>query len=291
MQSFGNPSTDSLNDPTKGFAFLVPSDFAGIPGNANCATANTTPTACVAFENAALALLSNPRSALDPALLTRVFWINDGGSFNKGWFNSEGIDWNFSYDTEIGDLGAFNVGVVGTYYLNRIGQNTTETPYDQLFNVNINTGLTNQSLGVESRPRLKYRARLGWASGPWTVTGFMDYESHFFHTQNAPPNVNNQCAVAGSSVPGGTLACAITGYTNIEPPWYSFDLSIGYDTGDDPANNYLKHIGIQLVVQNIMDKHADFMYRIGTGGGNPAAFDILRANQGRQISLIVTKTW
>ena len=56
-------------------------------------------------------------------------------------------------------------------------------------------------------------------------------------------------------------------------------------------NNYLKHIGIQLVVQNIMDKHPPFEYRIGTGGGNPTAFDISKSDQGRTFGLILTKTW
>ena len=39
-----------------------------------------------------------------------------------------------------------------------------------------------EQLGVESRPRFKYRTRLGWSDGTWSVTGFMNYESHFFHT-------------------------------------------------------------------------------------------------------------
>jgi hypothetical protein len=145
--------------------------------------------------------------------------------------------------------------------------------------------------GVESLPRLRYRARLGWSNGPWSVTGFMDYQSHFFHTQNAPPNVNFQCVAAGGTVGGGTFPCLITNYTNIEPSYYTFDLSVGYDTGDDPANTYLKHLGIQLVVQNLMNRHPAFEYRIGTGAGNPAAFDISKNDSGRTIGLILTKTW
>ena len=72
---------------------------------------------------------------------------------------------------------------------------------------------------------------------------------------------------------------------------YTFDLSAGYDTGDDPANDYLKHIGVQLVVQNVANKVPAFQYRISTGGGNPATFDILKNYGGRTISVIVTKTW
>ena len=88
-----------------------------------------------------------------------------------------------------------------------------------------------------------------------------------------------------------SLPCAISNYTNIEPSWLTFDLSMGYDTGDVPVNDYLKHIGIQVVINNIMDKHPAFEYRTGTGGGNPAAMDILKPDNGRQISLILTKTW
>jgi hypothetical protein len=129
----------------------------------------------------------------------------------------------------------------------------------------------------------------------------MDYQAHYFHTQASPPNVNNSCTVAGGTQPvtrdssGNALTtpqpCLVTGYSNIQAPWTTFDLSLGYDTGDDPANDYLKHLGIQVVVSNILDKHPGFQYRIGTGGGNPAAMDILKPDNGRTISLILTKTW
>src|SRR6185503_19298046 len=148
---------------------------------------------------------------------------------------------------------------------------------------------------VESLPRFRYRARLGWSKGPWSVTGFMDYNSHFFHTQAAPPDVNgNFCASNGgldAAGAGGTYPCAISGYSNIVPSWYSFDLSIGYDTLDRPANQYLRNIGVQLVIQNLMDRHPAYAYRIGTGGGQPCTCDILKSNVGRQISLILTKQW
>ena len=99
------------------------------------------------------------------------------------------------------------------------------------------------------------------------------------------------CTDPGGTVGGGTLPCLINNYSNIEAPFYTFDLSLGYDTGDLPANNFLKHIGIQLVVQDLLDKHPPFEYRISTGGGNPAAFDILKDLAGRTYSLILTKTW
>jgi hypothetical protein len=33
----------------------------------------------------------------------------------------------------------------------------------------------------------------------------MDYQSHFYQTQNAPPNVNFQCTTAGGTIGGGSL--------------------------------------------------------------------------------------
>jgi hypothetical protein len=40
-----------------------------------------------------------------------------------------------------------------------------------------------------------------------------------------------------------------------------------------------------------MDKHPPFEYRISTGAGNPATFDISKSDTGRTIGLILTKTW
>jgi len=80
---------------------------------------------------------------------------------------------------------------------------------------------------------MRYRARLvgatvlGRLPASWTT-------SAFFHTQNAPPNANFQCLVAGGTVGGGTFPCLISNYNNIEPSYYTFDLSIGYDTGVIP---------------------------------------------------------
>ena len=45
------------------------------------------------------------------------------------------------------------------------------------------------------------------------------------------------------------------------------------------------------MVQNIFDKHPAYEYRTSTGGGNPAAYDILKSDIGRTVSLILTKTW
>ena len=297
LQGFTNPNTKSFADPGLGFSIIVPTDLAkrGIDV-AGCSN-NNTPTTCVEFESMVKGMLANPRNPVPPAVATSVLWINDGGIFNAGYTKLSGIDWNVSYDFDAGDYGAFNTGITGTYYLHRWESNFNDPfdpeaaiPSDQFHTILGDVGGIQQN-GVESLPRMQYRARLGWSNGPWSVTGFMNYTSHFYHTQNAPPNVNFQCIATGGTVGGGSFPCAINNYTNIEPSFYTFDMSLGYDTGDDPANNYLKHIGVQLVVQNIMNRQPAFEYRLSSNGGNPAAFDILKGLQGRMISLILTKTW
>jgi hypothetical protein len=139
---------------------------------------------------------------------------------------------------------------------------------------------------------LKYRARLGWSDGTWSVTGFMDYEQHFFHIQGAPPNVNFGCITPGGTI-GGLPAynnpCWVTDYTNIQPSFYTFDLSVGYNTADRPASDYLRNVSVQLVVQNLMDKDSPYQYRITTGGGNPCACDIIKSLFGRTISIRLQK--
>jgi hypothetical protein len=144
---------------------------------------------------------------------------------------------------------------------------------------------------VSPRPRSIYRARLGWSNGPWEATLFANYSGHFYHTQTAPPNVNNQCLVSGGTVGGGTFPCAIDNYNNVVPSYYTFDMSIGYDTGDLPANEYLRNVSVQLTVDNLFNRTPPFEYRISTGGGNPSAFDILKNIYGRIIGVRVTKTW
>jgi iron complex outermembrane receptor protein len=300
LQSFGNPSSNSFNDPDLGqFAFLVPTDFANnpnLPGYEFC-TSNLLPTTCAPFQNAVQGLLNNPRNTVDPQAKTLIYWINDGGTFNKGYIKIDGIDFSASYDWDWGNIGAFNVGVVGTYYLHR-WENPLGIPglEQDMFHTVLNLGQVNEVQGVESLPRLRYRARVGWSNGPWSLTGFMNHQGHFFHTQTAPPNVNgNFCANTPTGLDangqGGTFPCPIQDYTNIVPSYYTFDLSLGYNTLDAPANEYLRNIGVQLVVQNLTDRRSAYAYRIATGGGNPCTCDILNSIQGRTISLILTKEW
>jgi outer membrane receptor protein involved in Fe transport len=294
LRNFGNPGTARFNDASVGFAYLTPEDIRDPITNAQlCAEQNATPWACAPFQEVVAKVLGHPEQEVPATLQTLVYWINDGGTMNVGWQRTVGIDWQASYDWEWDNLGAFTAGITGTYYLSQESQ-VPGGVVDDFYHATLNTLNGVEQVGVESRPRLKYRARLGWSDGTWSVTGFMDYEQHFFHTQPAPPNVNFACITPGGTVGGApayTNPCWVSDYTNIQPAYYSFDLSLGYSTGDRPANEYLRNVSVQLVVQNIMDKSSPYEYRIATGGGNPCACDIIKSLFGRVISLRLQKTF
>jgi outer membrane receptor protein involved in Fe transport len=304
LQNFGGGgfSDTFFNDPTLPFAFPSPQDLVDGSGNRLCPDlpnskvssipipANLVPYACPEWVQGVTGIMSNPKNTIQSAATTLVYFINDGATFNVGWVKLDGIDWQFSYDWDMGNIGAFNVGAIGTYYLHQYRDTQPGTPLSEITDTfHTTTGSSNaEAEGVTTTPRMVYRARLGWTNGPWNATLFMDYKSHYYNNQGSPPNVNNTCVSPGSGTGGGTFPCFQNGYTNLQPNFISFDLSLGYDTGDDPANDYLKHIGLQVVVQNVLDKHPAYTYTLNPfacacGGAVPAF--------GRMTSLIITKTW
>ena len=279
-------SSSALADPTRRFHFIVPSDL-GCP-----ASANANPTTCAPFQTMVRAALLDPNTDSDISQLDKVYWLNDSGTTNSGFIHVEGIDFNASYDWDMGDIGAWNVGVTGTYYLHWFNQSVAGGPITDNYHQNLNAIGGVAQDGVETLPRLNYRARVGWSEGPYTATLFYNYSSHYFETRvGVPPNVNNQCTSSGGSVGGGTFPCAITGYTNIEPSFSTFDLSLGYDTGDIPENDYLKDITIQLTVQNLMGIHSPFEYGPTSVTRNPAGYDRNRPDIGRVVGLTLLKKW
>ena len=146
--------------------------------------------------------------------------------------------------------------------------------------------------GVETLPRLNYRARVGWSNGPLSATVFWNHQDHYyeFRTSN-PPNVNFQCTSPGGTLGGGSMPCAISNFSYIQPAWDTIDLSLGYNTGDTPASDYLKRITLQLTVQNLMGKHAAFEYGPNASTRNPAGFSITMPDYGRVVGLTLIKNW
>ncbi|HEX5279142.1 MAG TPA: TonB-dependent receptor plug domain-containing protein [Micropepsaceae bacterium] len=281
-----NLGSSAFADPTQRYHIIVPSDL-GCP-----VSANANPTSCAPFVIMASAALNDPRGDANISQLSNLAFINDSGTVGTGFLHVSGIDWNGSYDLDLGDLGAWNIGATGTYYLHRFSQTVAGgTIIDQYHQTLGSIGGVAES-GVETLPRLNYRARIGWSNGPLSATLFYNYNSHFFDfRQSVPPNVNMQCTASGGTMGGGTFPCAIGNYTRYIPAWNTFDLSLGYNTGDIPANDYLKRITLQLTVQNLMGIHSAFSYGPNSSTRNPGGYDLTHSDLGRLIGLTIVKTW
>jgi hypothetical protein len=295
LNQFGNPSNSQVNNSALGFSYILPTDIAKAGVDVAGCSNNNTPSTCPEFEAMVAGLLNDPQNAVPPGSLTSILWVNDGAIGNFGWIKQSGIDFSASYDFDAGDLGAWNVGITGTYYLHQYTANnpTAAVPNPVItddFHTDAGTVGGVAQTNVTTSPRMRWRGRLGWSNGPFSVTGFANYVSHYYNTQNVPPNVNFQCTTTGGTVSGGTFPCAISNYTGLEPSYYTFDFSVGYTTGNMPENDYLKNIGLQFVVQNVMNRLPPFEYQIAAGS-TPTAFDVSKNNLGRTFSIILTKTW
>ncbi len=284
--SFNQVNAGTMSNPNLRFQFIFPSDL-GCP-----VATNANPTACAPFEKMVVAALSDQASILAPSQASSIYFLDDESNFGSGFWHIDGVDFNASYDFDAGAYGAWNTGITGTYYLHNIIQNVTGGQIiDNLHQTLASIGGV-QQIGVETTPRLIWRARLGWSNGPFSMTGFMNYTSHYYQPLSGiPPNVNFQCTTSGGSTGGGSLPCAISNYSQIEPNFVTFDLSFGYNTGDMPANDYLKNITLNVTIQNLMGIHSPFQYGPTTSHRNAAAYDILRSDIGRVLGLTIVKNW
>jgi iron complex outermembrane receptor protein len=243
-------------------------------------------------------LLNGPKSTLQTTLATSILFIADTGNRNIGWQAVNGIDFNASYDWDLGDWGAWNTGVTGTYVLDNKSQGGPGQPVLSIYH----SALSPTSNGVDTGGALKYRARLGWVGNSgWNATGFMNFIPHFnSDTQQLPPacfQIGNAPCNASGLPQFARYTNQYPLLTNLVPGLYTFDLSIGYDTGDKPVNEYLRHIAIQLNIANILDKQAPYAYQINPPGGAQAHayYSTTQGTSlgidGRVISVVVTKTW
>ncbi len=285
----GASGQGGFNDPNQRFTMILPSD-TGCP-----VADNANPGLCAPFEKMVLAAINDPAQTdgITPAQATSVYWINDSATTNSGFLHVQGFDFNGSYDYDAGDLGAWNIGITGTYYLHRWSQKVSGgTIFDEFHQTISGIGGVNNMVGVETAPRMQYRARLGWSDGPISATVFWNHQDHYYEFRtSAPPNVNFQCTTAGGTLGGGTLPCAISNFSFAQPAWDTVDLSLGYSTGDMPANDYLKRVTLQLTINDLMGKHAPFEYGPNSQTRNPSGFSILAPDYGRVIGLTVIKNW
>jgi len=247
---------------------------------------NTDPN----FSKYVQAIVQNPNASplINPA---NISFIEYRLKTNINWRSYEGFDFSGSYDADLGDLGAWNIGIAGNYILDR-----------QTFD---GTNVISDYTGRDSGGRLNYRTRLGWAGGPagaFSATLFMNYMAHYGN-QEAGDNIRAE-VLPPSCFLIGNPACNASGLpqfaqytqqyavlTNYEPARITFDLSLGFLTGDRPANTYLRNLGFQLAINNLLDKRPNFAYQIAFAGGSPRAFDDHQDPAQRVITFTITKVW
>ncbi len=225
------------------------------------------------FANYVNALMSDPRSFVNPNFRTNILFINDGAIRNIGNLKVDGIDFNASYDWDWGQFGAWHAGIDGTYFLHRTQVSIPGTPAINFYDGN---GIVCQFCNPASPDRFRYRVSLGWDSDPFMVNLFMNYQSHFYSNQAFPP---------------ASFLVNYPNYSDLQPNYITWDLSLGYNTGTKPANDYLQNVDFRFILSNLLDKKPPFMYKISSGGSNPAAFDINLSPVGRVMTFVITKTW
>ena len=219
------------------------------------------------FSNYVNALIANPLSQVNRSVAQNISFIVDGGVRNVGSLRVSGLDFQVNYSVSLGDFGSWNAGVSGTYFLHKI-----TTPYPGAIPVDI------YDVGGQAQDiRLRMRPQIGWVSDDgFDATLFMNYQSHYYNLQALPPPA---------------FLAKFPNYSNLEPSYITFDLSLGYNTGTRPANDYLKNLDIHLIGTNITDRKPPFAYQVATNGGNPATFLIGLNPLGRILTVVVTKSW
>jgi hypothetical protein len=237
--------------------------------------------------------------AFDPAAITpngrpaieNIKLIQDAALTNLGSRVFSGIDFVVRYDYDLGEWGSVNLGASGYYQVIDKVRPTEQSALDHRYE------------GQESGNRLqRVRYRVGWANAIWNVTLFANYYGHGAVGDQAAQGVNENGNVLippcfyqtgfgpGSCYPGSPYYGPYDVYPNMTPAVVHFDVSVGYQTGEMPANEWLRNIGVQFTVVNLFDEPSPFCV---CAGGNGA---IRAHNEGfsdlqRTFTLQLTKTW
>ncbi|HEY4264321.1 MAG TPA: TonB-dependent receptor [Micropepsaceae bacterium] len=250
-----------------------------------------------AFLNLVTALAAVPQRSgftFDPAFIPNIKFIQDIALTNIGSRVFSGIDFDVRYDFDLGrvgltDMGALNIGAAGFYETIDKSRADAGQPLVSVFE------------GKDSGNRLqRVRYRLGWSDDTWSVTAFANYFGHGANTATLgvnfagnnliPPCYYSAGFGPGSCYPGSPFYGPYSTYPNMAPAMVYFDLTIGYQTGEKPANEYLRNIGVQFTVNDIFDRPPPF--EVGArGNGSIRAFENSFSDLQRTFTLTLTKSW
>lgn len=202
---------------------------------------------------------------LPPGGAAAVQYVQDGANINSGALHSNGIDYDLEYTTPIADTGDWNIGIRGTEVFTYKQQLYSGAPWLSLLNTDQNDG---RFPTPESR---RIRGQLGWTDNELSIEGFVNYRSKF-----ADSFFSNVIGAA----PGYARVASYT----------TFDLAIGYDLGDRPANIYLRNVRFDFVVQNVFNRPPPFELN-NNPGVDPLFSTATDSPVGRLFSIRITKNW
>jgi iron complex outermembrane recepter protein len=245
-----------------------------------------------ALAQALIAVPNRGGFGFDPDFLPNVKFIQDVALTNLGSRVFSGIDFNVRYDYDLGEWGSVNVGAAGYYQI------IDKSRVSEL------SGIDDRYKGKDSGNRLqRVRYRVGWANPNWNVTLFGNYYGHGATgstPENQGVNQNGNALIPpcfyqtgsgpGSCFPGSPYYGPYDVYPNMAPATLWFDLSIGYETGETPANEWLRNMGVQFTVVDLFDEQPPF--QVGArGNGSIRAFNEGYSDLQRTFTLQLTKTW
>jgi len=215
------------------------------------------------FASAVTALLNSGSSLVSPSFANQVLFIADNSTNNLGSFMQEGLDFRANYVIPYDEYGTWNIGVVGSYIFHQL-----YSPAPGATATDISNTLTSGPENIGAL-RLRVRGNLGWTSeSGLSVNLFANYQNAYKNTQ-----------------------AIVFPASGIVPSFTTFDLAVGYDLGDQPANDYLKKINFELVVNNLFAPRLPVVVYTQGGGGTTAFDGVNFSPLGRIISFTITKTW
>jgi hypothetical protein len=233
---------------------------------------------------------ADPVCQTDTPAIQNIKYIRDAALTNLGSRVFSGIDFVVRYDYDLGEWGSINVGAQGYYQMIDKTRPFEEGALDDRF------------VDQDSGNRLqRVRYRLGWANPTWNVTLFANYWGHGNYGDDTGNNLNGaalipRCFYApefsgpGACYPGSPYYGPQDPYYNMLPADVHFDISIGYQTGQMPANEWLRNIGIQFTVVNIFDKVSPLSVN-ARGNGSIRLHSEGLSDLQRTFTLQLTKTW
>ncbi len=198
-------------------------------------------------------------TAVDPTL--SVPFIADGRFYNTGGIWTDGFDFSARYVFNT-PIGPGHVGGVATYVRKFMVQQVTGTP------------ILDEDNRFGWPVRFRGRAEIGIDRDDWNATLYVNYTNPY------------------KSDPAYVPAAAVAlnpNYLNISSNT-TFDLSVGYATGNRPSMWLAKNIRFQAILTNMFDKKPPFF--LNAAAAPAILFDPNQASPlGRIITLRLTKDW